>query len=158
MLLRNESRIRHSIQIKLVFDDNRKRELEIQECDCVQVSYRKNGCIRQGVGVIRKIEPYIHHKKFSCCARESAVITLDMSEDHVCCVDKFDIYDIIDIRKVQISKPEDDDNNITEPDFDVNNGCQCGCNCQKPEPEPEPIVKKNKTGCFITEKGVLIRD
>lgn len=157
MLLRNESRIRHSIQIKLVFDDNRKRELEIQECDCVQVSYRKNGCIRQGVGIIRKIEPYVHTKKFSFCKSGSAVITLDMSEDHVCCVDKFDMYDIIDIRKVQINKPEDD-NEITEPDFDINNGCNCGCNCQKPEPEPQPIVKKNKTGCFITAKGVLIRD
>lgn len=161
MLLRNESRISHSIQIKLVFDDNRKRELEIQECDCVQVSYRKNGCIRQGVGVIRKIEPYIHTKKFSFCARESAIITLDMSEDHVCCVDKFDMYDIIDIRKVQVSKPEDDDN-ITEPDFDVNHGCHCDHHhhhhCHDPKPEPQPIINKNKTGCFITEKGVLIRD
>ena len=152
MLLRNESRVKHSIEICLVFDDHRKRELEIQESDCIQVSYRKNGCIRQGVGVIRKIEPYIHTKKFSFCKRESAVITLDMSEDHVCCVDKFDIYDIIDIRKIQICEP---DNDITEPDFDVNSGHNCHCHQHHHVCRP---VKKNKVGAFITEKGVKIRD
>ena len=75
-----------------------------------------------------------------------------MSEDHVCCVDKFDMYDIIDIRKVQVNKPDDDNCSNTEPDFDINNGCHCGCHCQTPEEE------KNKVGCVISEKGVIIRD
>lgn len=119
MLLRNESRIRHSIDIKLVFDDGKKRELQIQEGDQVQVSYRKNGCIKCGVGVIRKITIVVFSKKRYCCfnRRESAIITLDMSEDHVSCVDKFDIYDIIDIRKLcncQICPGE-----INDPDFDI---------------------------------------
>ena len=149
MLLRNESRIKHSIQIKLIFDDNRQRELEIQESDCVQVSYRKNGCLKQGVGVIRKIEPYVHTKKFSFC-KESAVITLDMSEDYVCCSDRIDLYDIIDIRKVKIVQPDSDNN--TKPDFEINNGCGCGC-C-KPKPIPKP---SNRVGAVITNKGVVIR-
>ena len=142
MQLRNESRIRHSIEIKLVFDDNRTRELSIKECDFVQVSYRKNGCMKQGVGIIKKIEPYKYTKKFSVCKRESAVITLDMSDDYVCCTDKFDLFDIIDIRKVQLNKP----NCQQKPDLGSNNVCHCPCK------------NKNKTGAILTEKGVVIRD
>lgn len=112
MLLRNESRIKHSIEIKLIFDDNKTRELEINEFDYVQVSYRKNGCIKCGLGIIRNIKPYIHTKKWSFCKKESAIITLDMSESNVSCIDKIDLYDIIDIRKVQLEE----------------NNCECDCN------------------------------
>ena len=38
MLLRNESRVKHVIEIKLVFDDNTTREIEIHEGECVHVS------------------------------------------------------------------------------------------------------------------------
>lgn len=142
MLLRNESRIVHAIKIKLVFDDGRKRELEIHEFDHVQVSYRKNGCIRQGVGVIRNIKPYVHTKKWPFCKRASAIITLDMSEDLVCCVDKFDMLDIIDIRKV---KPVED-----------NYGCQCGCNkTEEPEPDFEITRPGCMVGCPVTNEDVI---
>ena len=143
MLLRNESRISHIIHIKLVFDDNTQRELDIQVNDCVQVSYRKNGCLRQGVGVIRKIQHInISAKSPGFCNRESAIITLDMSEDHVCCVDKIDIYDIVDIRHVRVDNLEENNNN----DFIVNNN-ECHCCCNKPE---------QNDSVAITEKGAVI--
>ena len=143
MLLRNESRIKHSIQIKLVFDDDRVRELEISEFDHVQVSYRKNGCIRQGVGIIREIKPYIPSKKWSFCKRiaESAIIALDMSEDLVSCVDKFDMQDIIDIRKIMK---------------------HCCCNCcsdkDNTETDTEDEIDGCIVGCPVTDKGVVISD
>lgn len=136
MLLRNESRVRHSIDIKLVFDDNRVRKLEINEGDYVQVSYRKNGCIKCGVGIIRDIKAYIHSKKWPFCKRESAVITLDMSEDFISCIDKIDMFDIIDIRKIEYDNTTDDNPN---PDFDVK-------------------FNNNIVGCPITSKGVVIHD
>ena len=141
MLLRNESRVKHSIQIKLVFDDDRVRELEISEFDYVQVSYRKNGCIRQGVGIIREIKPYMHSKRWTFCRRmaESAIITLDMSEDLVSCVDKFDMNDIIDIRKL---KPP----------------CCCECCPGKDNTESEDKSDENIVDCPVTDKGVGVSD
>ena len=100
MLIRNESKVKHSIDIKLVFDDNTIKELEIHEGDCVHVSYKRNDCVKCGVGVIRKIKPIIR-AKFSCCdsqLSESASITIDMSENNMACVDKFELDDIIDIK------------------------------------------------------------
>ena len=138
MLLRNESRIKHTIEIKLVFDDGRTREVEINVGDEVQVSYRKNGCLRQAVGVIREIKPYSHTKKFPFCHRESAVIKLDMSEDLVCCVDKIDLFDIIDIRKLNAEKT-------------------CCCECQTTESEYEIKSSKCKVGCAVTGEEVVTR-
>lgn len=148
MLLRNESRVLHTISIKLVFDDNRVRELKIAEGDEVQVSYRKNGCINTGVGVIREIKPYMHTKRFPhICCMESAIITLDMSEDLVACVDKIDLYDIIDIRKVaEFIQPIIHDNSS---DFEITmESCE---NCpmlkdeETVEPEDEPTEVEGET-------------
>ena len=72
MLLRNESRVKHVIEIKLVFDDNTTREIEIHEGECVHVSYKRNGCVKYGVGVIRKINAHI--KKTCRGLIETAVI------------------------------------------------------------------------------------
>ena len=145
MLLRNESRIRHSIDISLVFDDNKKRVLTIQECDQVQISYRKNGCLRHGVGVIRDIKPYVYTKKFPHCQKESAIIVLDMSEDHVCCVDRIDLYDIIDIRKINIQ------------DSNSNSGCNCNCNNSDFVPK-KPKRRIGVVGAPLTNKGVVSRE
>lgn len=153
MLLRNESRIKHVIQIKLVFDDNTQRELEIQERDCVQVSYRRNGCLRQGVGIIKEIKPYIHTKKFSLCKRESAVITLDMSEGYVCCVDKIDLFDIVDIRKVHVCKCKSGNSDSNNED---NKGCCC-CHHHHHD-DQEQDQQNTNVGAVITEKGVVIND
>ena len=57
-----------------------------------------------------------------------------MSEDHVSCVDKFDMYDIIDIRKLENYNPGNEE---IDPDFTVT--------------KPECM-----TGCPITEDGVII--
>lgn len=139
MLLRNESRVRHSIDIKLIFDGDRKREITIQECDNVQVSYRKNGCIKCGVGVITKIEPYKYVKNKRCCEQTSAIITVDMSEDYVACTQKIDLFDIIDIRKVK---------------------CECVCHCpNKEETTPDFSVKPEMlVGTLLTDKEVIIRE
>lgn len=146
MLLRNESRIRHSIDIKLVFDDNTTRELQIFEGLCVNISYRKNGCLRCGTGVISEIKPYI--KRFRCRVVESAVITLDMSEENYAHVDKIELDDIVDIKVV----------------------CYCDC-CpekeEKPEPPKCPCTDKCKepkvhysclVGTPITDKGVIAHE
>ena len=133
MLLRNESRVKHIVQIRLVFDDNTKCELEIQEGDYVQISYRKNGCLRQSDGIIRKITPYIHTKKLSCCIKEnyeSAVITLDMSEEYECRVEKIDILDIIDIK-------------ILPTDESCHHCCCCCANKQEVPEEPQPEEPEN---------------
>lgn len=127
MLIRNESHIIRTIHIKLVFDDDTRRELILNEGDCVQVSYRKNGGIKVGVGIIKEISPYMKKKwqLNNCCIKEGAVITLDMSEDHVACVDRFDLYDICDIRKVKVEEVED---TITDSDFTVcKSPCVVGC-------------------------------
>jgi len=136
MLLRNESRIIHSINVKLVFDDGKTRELELHECDDIQISYRKNGCIKNGVGKIRHIKPYIYNKKWnSCCSRrESAIIVVDMSEDYVSYVEKIDLFDILDVRIVDPSSLPTESSNSS--DFDVTPG---GC----------------RVGCPITNKGVV---
>lgn len=148
MLLRNESKVRHSIDIKLVFDDNTTRELQVYEGLCVHVSYRKNGCLRCGTGVITEIKPYI--KRFRCRTIESAVITLDMSEENYAHVDKIELDDIIDIKVI----------------------CYCDCcpeNQEKPEPpKPQcPCMDKCKepkvhysclVGTPITNKGVIAHE
>lgn len=97
MLLRNESRLKHIIHIKLVFDDKSVKELDLLEGDYVQVSYRKDCCMKNRVGVIKKIVPYHDWK---CRHRELAMITLDMSTDLHCEVDTFSIADIIDITQI----------------------------------------------------------
>lgn len=100
MLLRNESKVKHSIDIKLVFDDNTTRELELNVGDFVHVSYRRNGSLKYGIGIIKRIEPYI--KKFFHCdchnVCESAMIVLDMSENNMACVEKIELNDIVDIK------------------------------------------------------------
>lgn len=142
MLLRNESRVKHSIIIKLVFDDNLTRELEIQEEEFVQVSYRKNGCMKSGVGVIKQIKPYLLTKEWSC-KKQSAVITVDMSTDLECHVDSFDMQDIIDIRKLSPT--------------DVYCCCCCNSNIIQEKPN-KPNIPISPEGCPITYKGVRIGD
>lgn len=127
MLLRNESRIKHSILVKLVFDDDRTRELEINEGDYIQISYRKNGRVACGVGTVRDIKTYVYTKRWPFCKKESAIITLDMSEDYSCCVDKIDMYDIIDVREVQ-RFTDDEYDSSSKPDFDVR-GSKCAVGC-----------------------------
>lgn len=138
MLLRNESRIRHSISVKLVFDDDRVRELEINEGDYIQISYKKNGHVACGVGTVRDIKTYVYTKKWPFCKRESAIITLDMSEDYKCCVDKIDMYDIIDVRQVQ-QFTDDEYECSSKPDFNVRSN-------------------KSMVGCPVTCKGVTVSD
>lgn len=135
MLLRNESKVKHSILIKLVFDDNLTRELEIQEGDYIQVSYRKNGCLKCGVGVIKKIKYYgLAFKR-----KDSAIITLDMSTNLECNIDSFDIQDIIDIRTI------------------IPIDCNCCC-CGKETSENKLSTPIPDCGYPVTYKGVRISD
>ena len=120
MLLRNDSRIKHSIQIRLVFDDNRRRLLEIHEFDKVQISYRKNGRIKFGYGIIKKIKPYVYTKKWFS-KKESAIIEIDMSSENNSKVECIDMYDIIDIRKRHILPRPDDRPEPPEVDIKFKN-------------------------------------
>lgn len=140
MLLRNESRVKHSIDINLVHDDDRVRKLELNEGDYIQISYRKDGRVKCGVGTIRRIETSIYAKRFPFCKRETAIITLDMSEDYTSCIAKINMFDIIDVRHVTPLGSNDSDCSSGNPDFDVTT-----CN-------------KGHVGCIITEKGVVIHD
>ena len=115
MLLRNESKVKYSIQIRLIFDDDRRRNLEIQVGDKIQVSYRRNGRIKCDIGIIKEIKPYIHSKRWHFSKKESAIIIVDMSEENVAMLEKIDMYDIIDIRKILPTESE------TEPDFEIEN-------------------------------------
>lgn len=162
MLLRNESRVKHSIDIKLVFDDNTIKELEIHESDCVHVSYRRNGCLKCGVGVIREIKPYI--RKFCCEIIESATIILDMSEENNAHIEKIDLDDIVDIDIVYPCCCQIPDiNNPQKPQ------CNCGsneCKCNKESEPPKnqcncnnickpPIHYSCLVGTAITDRGVI---
>ena len=99
MLLRNESKVKHSIDIKLVFDDNTTRELELNVGDFIHVSYRKNGCVKCGIGIVKRIEPYV--VKCRCIEPvTAALIVLDMSENNMACVEKIELCNIVDIKYV----------------------------------------------------------
>lgn len=135
MLLRNESKVKHSILIKLVFDDNLTRELEIQEDDYIQVSYRKNGCLKCGVGVIKKIK----HYNLAFKRKDSAIITLDMSTNLECNIDSFDIQDIIDVRKI------------------IPIDCNCCC-CGNETSDTKLSTPIPDCGYPVTYKGVKISD
>ena len=102
MLLRNESKVKHSIDIKLVFDDNTTRELELEVGDFIHVSYRSNGCLEYGIGIVKRIEPFIKKYRQCCCndILESALIVVDMSENNMSCVKKIELCDIVDIKFV----------------------------------------------------------
>ena len=102
MLLRNESKVKHSIDIKIVFDDNTTRELEINVGDFVHVSYRRNCSLKHGIGIVKRIEPYLKKYRQCCCndILESAMIVIDMSENNAACVEKIELCDIVDIKLV----------------------------------------------------------
>ena len=143
MLLRNESVVKHIIEIKLVFDDNTTREIEIYEGQCVHVSYRKNGCIKNGTGVIRKIKPFI--KKICCGIVESAVIELDMSQDNYACVEKIELDDILDISHLCCKCPNEE-----EPPCDDETSNDCPCR--------KEVQYSCLTGAVLTNKGVVAHD
>lgn len=129
MLLRNESRVKHIIEVKLVFDDNTTREIEIYEGQCVHVTYKKNGCINCEVGVIREIKPYI--KKLCCKLVETAVIVLDASENNYARVEKIELDDIVDISHLCNECP-----GIPEPDPEPVYKCCCkNCTCYPEDDE-----------------------
>ena len=156
MLLRNESKVRHSIDIKLVFDDGTVRKLEIHECDHVQISYRRNGCVKCGVGVIRDINSYI----VSVCynkPRESAVIVLDMSEDNRAHIEKIDLADIIDIKKIcpccgcECPSQEEE---VEPEDSEIQCHCKSNtCKCKEPKVQYSCLV-----GAAVTNKGVVAHE
>ena len=99
MLIRNESKVCNWIRIKLVFDDDSIKELDIHETDYVHVEYRKNGCKKSVTGAIVAINPYM--KKCACNNKIlSAIIKVDASKEFNCDVVSFDMNDIIDITKL----------------------------------------------------------
>lgn len=130
MLLRNESRVKHIIEIKLVFDDNTTREIEVYEGQCVHISYRRNGCVKCGLGVIKEIKPYI--KKVCCGIIETAVITLDMSQDNYACVEKIELDDIVDIYQPCCNCPSMEDSKPPVEEVVIVHHCCC-CKCDQPE-------------------------
>lgn len=161
MLLRNESVVRHSIDIKLVFDDNTCRELTIHEGEIVEISYRKNGFVRCGVGFIRQIKPYLKKSFRYNRPVESAVILLDMSEENTACVDKIELDDIIDINFVY----PDCQCPILPSKPPKNEHCNCiNCQCKKediPKPPQNNDCKCKKphysclVGSALTNRGVI---
>ena len=135
MLLRNESKVKHSIDIKLVFDDNTCRELEIHEGEFVKVSYRRNGCVKHGMGIIREIKPYV--TKFRCPCGANAIIVLDMSENNNAHVEAIKLDDIIDIEFAQPNC------NCSELKPSTDETCCGGCNChcfKEPPKVEEPVT------------------
>lgn len=160
MLLRNESIVKHSIQVKLVFDDNIIRELDINVGDFVHTSYRKNGCVRCGMGVIRKIEPYIKKYYDSCCCKnpvESAVIILDMSTENNAYVEKINLEDIIDIDFVYpccCTIPDVGINDIPEVPVSC---CCCNsqCKCNKEEEIAKPVCNCSNAQCTCSVEEVV---
>ena len=100
MLLRNKSKVNHSIHIDLVFDDNKRKQLDIHEFDYIRVIYKHNDCKKHAIGRVKEIRPYLRSKCCSNQCEESAIIIMDCSEYFEAEVIKFDIKDIIDIMKL----------------------------------------------------------
>ena len=167
MLLRNESKVKHSIDIKLVFDDNSVRELSIHEGEYVYITYRHDGCIFCGTGIIRKISPFLKRYCFDKVV-ESAVIELDMSETNCAFMEKIELDDIIDIKLVYpcgCIVPESglNDKPITTPDccdkmdccdnkehVKPQHPCRQYCKCKGPKIQYSCLV-----GSVVTDKGVV---
>ena len=151
MLLRNESTIKHYININLVFDDNTTKSLDIHEGEIVEVKYRRNDCIRTGVGMIKHIKPFVK-RSFKCNRQiESAYIVLDMSQNNLACTDKIELFDILDINFVYP--------NYCPPSTEPSTG---NCPCDKVEtPQPSDSCRCQKThysclvGGAVTNKGVI---
>ncbi len=97
MLIRNDSRVNYSIDIKLLFDDNSTKELTIKESDYIHITYRKNGCIKCGIGTITRINPYFRTRWDKCNTKSSAIITVDMSKENDACIEQIELYNILDV-------------------------------------------------------------
>lgn len=149
MLLRNESTIKHYININLTFDDNTTKSLDIHEGEIVEIKYRRNDCIRTGVGMIKHIKPFIK-RSFKCNRQiESAYIVLDMSQNNLACTDKIELFDILDVNFVYPefcpAFPSESTSGCqchkTEDTESTEDGCRCGkshtcsggCNCSQTE-------------------------
>mgnify|MGYP003304112510 CR=1 FL=1 len=154
MLLWNKSTIKHYININLEFDDNTTKSLDIHEGEIVEIKYRRNDCIRTGVGMIKHIKPFIK-RSFNCNRQiESAYIVLDMSKNNLACTDKIELFDILDVNFVYpnccypefppCEQPIDKCNcnkaEETQPPKD--DCCQCGhCSCQTEDaPVDEEVI------------------
>ena len=156
MLLRNESRVKHSIEIKLVFDDNTCRELEIHEGEFIKISYRKDGYVKHGIGLIREIKIYT---KFRCPDRRNAAIVLDMSKNNNAQMEIIELDDIID---VEFAYPDCNCSELKPSKVDTCCGCDCHCSKEIPKVE-EPItcMCQNKVqfsclvGTAVTDEGVV---
>ncbi len=101
MLLRNESRIKFSVQVNLVFDDKKPKSVEVNEGDRVLLVYRKNGRKVTRAGRISYIEAKVLNRKFDHKKTGyTAEFRFDYSEDFESKVDFIDLYDILDIRQL----------------------------------------------------------
>lgn len=120
MLLRNESTIEHFVHLRLAYDDCTIKELNLFEGDCVKIKYIKDGCCKCTTGIVKRILPYNTRRTPCKCRKESAMITIDSSEDFNYSIDEFDTQDIIDIEKVDTC-------------------CHC---CYHNMPEPIPPVEE----------------
>lgn len=146
MLLRNESKVKHSIDIKLVFDDNTTRELELNVGDFIHVTYRRNGYLKCGIGIVKKIEPYI--KKIRCSEPIiTSLIVVDMSENNKACIDKIELDDIVDIKFVY---PCCQCPPVEMPPSKPQCSCKENCCCKESEVQYSCVV-----GSVVTNKGVV---
>ena len=120
MLLRNESKVRHFIEINLTFDDKQNKNMILNEGDRIQVSYRKDGRVAAGVGKITEIITRHIHKCNGFGHKERAFIKVDMSEECAALSETIDIRDIIDINKVRLTTaPCPDMDEEIDPGFSV---------------------------------------
>ncbi len=111
MLLRNESKVRHFVEINLTYDDKAKKELIVHEGDCVDISYRRNGRVAVGSGKIKNIIVKQYTKSNGFGTGETAILEIDMSSNCKAETDEINIRDIIDINLKT-------DNEATYPDMD----------------------------------------
>ena len=100
MLLRNESRVRHFVEINLTYDDKESNNLIVNEGDNVAISFRKNGRIAMGEGKITEIKVQHRARCNGFGMKETAILEIDMSGDCNSQTESVDIRDIIDIRKL----------------------------------------------------------
>lgn len=100
MLIRNESRVRHFIEINLTYDDKENTNMIVNENDVVTISYRRNGRIHVGTGKITDIKIHHRKKRNGFGMKESAILIIDMSGECSSRTENIDIRDIIDIKKL----------------------------------------------------------
>lgn len=112
MILSVKYEILRSIDLKVIYDDNTFKRVEVAPNDVVQIAYNKNGMRKDVKGRVSAIDTDPHWSprnphyvyRGDCCHKhpeEACFIILDCSDAGVADIEKINVHDIIDCEMIQ---------------------------------------------------------